>query len=296
MSHQPKKYSFLTSRFTRTTENECKRYLARIGKQCLYGSSNLISSSVPEGELVFVIEMRINPPGVKADKWLPEDNQISGIGMIHNKEVPPEYYCDVYENKLYNQFTYMGDERIDRAELLQMSPLLVELLDTILFKGKTHQKRNAYLSLLNDDYLKDHRNIVKTQVELAIQRGEIDPTHLDELLALDVKDTIVDVFKRKRAPIVNAKRKAEPLVAEPTIETTPANKHVRGNSDEEEFFDFFDGYDEAMLSSERDDESEYDFSDFVNLWTEESNLKADAKEEELYNAIYNGANILAATV
>ena len=321
-------YSFVTSRFTRTTEDECKRYLARIGKQCLYGSSNLISSSVPEGGLVFVIEMRINAPGAKPANWLPDDNQISGIGMIVNEEVPPDFYCDVYENKLFNQFTYMGENRFDRTELLQTSPLLIELLETILFKGKTHQKRNAYLSVLNDDFLKEikvyiklhedteddpvelieclmdehgyykTRNIVKTQVELAIQRGEIDPNHLNDLLQLDVKQTIVDMFKRKRVQFLNGKRKAAPTTDPIIVAPTPL-KHNRGNNDDEQLFaDFYDGCEAAtMIPGETDDGNEYDFTEFLELWrSEEGNLKADAKEEELYNAIYNGANIEAATV
>jgi hypothetical protein len=176
---------------------------------------------VPGGGLVFVIEMRINTQGEKRDMWLPDDNQISGIGMIVNQEVLPDFYCDVYENKLFNQFTYMGKERIDRTELLRMNPLLIELLDTILFKGKTHQKRNAYISVLHDDFLKDHRNIVKTQVELAIKNKKIDPTHLNDLLTLDVKQTIVDLFKQKRQPFWNKKRKAapttEPIIIAPTL-------------------------------------------------------------------------------
>ena len=318
-------YSFVTSRFTKTTEDECKRYLARIGKQCLYGSSNLISSSVPEGGLVFVIEMRINAPGAKR---LPDDNQISGIGMIVNEEVPPDFYCDVYENKLFNQFTYMGENRIDRTELLQTSPLLIELLETILFKGKTHQKRNAYLSLLKDDFLKEikvyiklhedteddpvelieclmdehgyykTRNIVKTQVELAIQRGEIDPNHLNDLLMLDVKQTIADLFKRKRVQFLNGKRKAAAPTTEPIVLVPTPLKHVRQNDDDDQVLaDFFDGYDAAMLKSETDDGNDYDFSDFLELMrTEDVDLKADAKEEALYKTIYNGANIVATTV
>jgi hypothetical protein len=284
---------------------------------------------VPEGATVFVIEMRINAPRAKPANWLPDDNQISGIGMIVNKEVPPDFYCDVYGNKLFNQFTYMGEERIDRTELLQTSPLLIELLETILFKGKTHQKRNAYLSLLKDDFLKEikvyikrhedteddpvelieclmdehgyykTRNIVKTQVELAIQRGEIDPNHLNDLLMLDVKQTIADLFKRKRVPLLNGKRKAVAPTTEPimVVPTTPL-KHVRQNDDDDQVLaDFFDGYDAAMLPSETDDGNDYDFSDFLELMrTEDVDLKADAKEEALYKTIYNGANIVATTV
>ena len=92
---------------------------------------------------------------------------------------------------------------------------------------------------------------------------------------------------------MNGKRKAAPTI-EPVV--APASpKHVRENDDDQDIGDFFDGYDAAMLPSEKDDESDYDFSDFVNLWTE-PDLKADAKEEALYNTIYYGANIVAATV
>lgn len=296
-------YSFVTTRFTKTTEDECKRYQTRIGKQCLYGSSNLIASSVPEGGLVFVIEMRINEPGVKQANWLPDDNQISGIGMIKNEEVPPDIYCDVYANKLFNQFTYMGEDRIDRTELLQTNPLLIELLDTILFKGKTHQKRNAYLSLLNDDFLTDQRNIVPTQIGLAIQRGEIDPNHSNDLLAMNVKQTISDIFKRKRVQFLNKKRKAAPTITAPTT-TAPttdpiAPKHVRENDDEQVIADFFDGYEAAATHQDQElsEQDDYDFSDFLELWrTADVDLKADANEEALYNSIYHGASILAATV
>ena len=306
-------YSFVTSRFTKTTEDESKRYQARIGKQCLYGSSNLIASSVPEGGLVFVIEMRINETGVKQANWLPDDNQISGIGMIKNEEVQPDIYCDVYANKLFNQFIYMGEDRIDRTELLQTNPLLIELLDTILFKGKTHQKRNAYLSLLNDDFLTDQRNIVPTQIGLAIQRGEIDPNHFKDLLAMNVKQTISDIFKLKRVQFLNKKRKAAPTITAPTTTaptitapttTAPttdpiAPKYVRVNDDEQVIADFFDGYEAAATHQDQElsEQDDYDFSDFLELWrTADVDLKADANEEALYNSIYHGASILAATV
>jgi len=329
MSRQP---SFVTSRFTKDTEIQCHRYLNRICKPhgCLYGSSSLMSA-IPEGGLVFVIEMRINEPGMKQEHWLPDDNLISGIGMIVNREIPPDMYCDVYENKLFNQFTYIGEERIDRTELLRWNPLLIELLDTILFKGKSHQKRNTCLSILHDDFLKEvtiknkPRNIVKTQVLAAIERNEIDPSHLDDLLNLNVKQSILNIFQQKRAiflggttavenetRIGNGKRKASPTT-EVIIPTSYQNKFIRENDDDQpednqELFDFIVGYEaptqhveqasHPLIPIENDNGDDCDLSDFISFfdWGDDENLKADAQEEAVYNAIYNGDNILAATV
>ncbi len=336
MSRQP---NFVTSRFTKATENECHRYLNRIGNPngCLYGSSSLMSS-IPEGGLVFVIEMRINEPGLKQAKWLPDDNLISGIGMIVNREIPPDMYCDVYENKLFNQFTYIGNERIDRAELLRWNPLLIELLDTILFKGKSHQKRNTCLSVLKDDFLTEVqipadiygntkvRNIVKTQVEAAIERGEIDPSHLNDLLTLNVKQSILDIFKQKRASFLsatanevesgNGKRKSAPTTEVIIPTSHHQNKFIRENEDDDQeeednqlIFDFIEGYQAPtqhveqaiqppIISPNEDHGDDCDLSDFLSFfdWSDDANVKADMQEEEVYNAIYNGDNILAATV
>jgi hypothetical protein len=326
---------FVTSRFTKDTEVQCRRHLN--GKDnpdgCLYGSSSPMSS-IPEGALVFVIEMRINDPGEKNPaNWLPDDNLISGIGMIVNREIPADLVCEVYDNPLFNQFTYIGKQRIDRRELLRWNPLLIELLDTILFKGKSHQKRNTCLSVLKDDFLKEViiknklRNIVKTQVEAAITRGEIDPSHLNDLLTLDVKQSILEIFQQKRAVLLssgtaletgNGKRKAAPTT-EVIIPTYHPNKFTRENDDEDEddqeyednqeLFDFIDGYEQPilqveqvppqpMIQSEKDDGDDCDLSDFLNFfdWSDDSNLKADAQEEAVYNSIYNGDPILAATV
>ena len=223
---------------------------------------------------------------------------------------------------------------MDRTELLRVSPLLIELLDTILFRGKTHLKRNACLSVLNDDFLKEvtlkdkHgndkiRNVVKTEVNSAINRLEIHPSHLNDLLRLDVKQTILDIFKRKRVQTLNGKRKTAPtteaivpipfaqavMPAQETI-SQPPNKSTRANDENDAqvlagFFDeFADCFDATVLQDQPSQPinpcAEYDdLSDFLNQfdWSEEAaNLAADATEEAVYNAIYKGANILAATV
>jgi hypothetical protein len=97
---------------------------------------------------------------------------------------------------------------------------------------------------------------------------------------------------------LNGKRKAAAPTTEPIVLVPTPLKHVRQNDDDDQVLaDFFDGYDAVMLPSETDDGNDYDFSDFLELMrTEDVDLKADAKEEALYNTIYNGANIEATTV
>ena len=164
-------------------------------------------------------------------------------------------------------------------------------------------------------------------MEIAIQRGEIDPSHLNDLLTLDVKQTILDIFKRKRVQFLNGtttgngKRKTTPTteaiipmtfahqaVILPQETIPPPNKFTRANNedDTQDIADFFNGYDADIIQDQPAQSinpgAEYDdLSDFLALldWSEEeeaANLKANAAEEAVYQSIYKGANILAATV
>ena len=192
---RPATYTYATIRRNSQTADESKRYATRIGKPngCVYGSGGLIVDT-PEGGLVFVIEMNIANEAQKRDKLnIDKFNCVLGIGMIVNTVITPEQYCDIHENKLYNGFTYIGDERVDRAELNLRDPKICQYLDIVLFKGKTHQKRNPGLNVLHDDFLKD-----KKVMELLKQH--------DELRQFDVKKSILDLFKQRR--LVQLKRKS----------------------------------------------------------------------------------------
>jgi len=74
-------------------------------------------------------------------------NHIEGVGVIRNYaniDQPPW----IYTNNNYNRYIYQGDHRMDREAIARYDPELVETIETICFKGKTHLKRGSGLTLV----------------------------------------------------------------------------------------------------------------------------------------------------
>ena len=74
-------------------------------------------------------------------------NHIEGVGVIRNYaniDQPPW----IYANNNYNRYIYQGDYRMDREAIARYDPDLVETIETICFKGKTHLKRGSGLTLV----------------------------------------------------------------------------------------------------------------------------------------------------
>ena len=63
----------------------------------------------------------------------------------------------VYETCNFNRYVFKGNYRIGREELTRYNNELVEILDDILFKGKTHLKRGAGITTITDKLLKTDR-------------------------------------------------------------------------------------------------------------------------------------------
>ena len=100
-----------------------------------------MSPKIPIGSLVFVVEMNNST------------NQIEGIGLIRND---PKINRPIYTIGNFNRYTYQGKYHINRDQILQKNPKLVECLDYILFKEKTHMKRGSGLTIIPEKLLK-HR-------------------------------------------------------------------------------------------------------------------------------------------
>ncbi len=116
----------LTTRFNNDTWIENCDYKERNGiKGCIYGSATKIKWAIPLNILVFIIEMNNST------------NHIEGIGLVRNFTHFDKYY-KIYDSGTYNRYVYKSDYRIDRS-CLQVE--LVETLEKICFKGKTHLKR-----------------------------------------------------------------------------------------------------------------------------------------------------------
>ncbi len=147
-------FPILTTRFNTTTWNENLLYRQKFSC-CVYGSPREISSKIRRDVNVYMIEMKN------------DENKILGIGLIKNRPFD-RYMTTLYGEGNYTRYVYRGDIHIEREFINTHKPKLLELLDLILFKGKTHLKRGYGFSALTDKLLKDERcNGIDIRAEFA---------------------------------------------------------------------------------------------------------------------------------
>ena len=130
--------SLVSTRFDNNTWNENVEY-RRINNitGCRYGVPYMMSPKIELDSIVFIIEMNNSI------------NKIEGIGLIKNKATLDKSY-NVYEDRNFNRYSYQGNYRINRDQLEEFNPTLVESLDQVLFKGKTHLKRGIGFTKVPD--------------------------------------------------------------------------------------------------------------------------------------------------
>ena len=126
----------LSSRFSTDTWGENESYRTRrnlVG--CIYGCPLRISHKININAFAYVLEMNNST------------NRIEGVGVIRNYsnvDQPPW----IYGNNSYNRYIYEGEHRMDREAIARYDTGLVEAIETICFKGKTHLKRGAGLTIV----------------------------------------------------------------------------------------------------------------------------------------------------
>lgn len=69
-------------------------------------------------------------------------NQLNGIGLIRNSLIVDKPY-NIYDDDNYNRFIYKGDLWISRETILEQDSDILILIENILFKGKSHLKRQG---------------------------------------------------------------------------------------------------------------------------------------------------------
>ena len=126
----------LTTRFNNDTWNENVAFREKykyIG--CIYNSPRLMSPKVKPDEIVYMLEMNNTL------------NRIEGIGLIKNRPVLHKHY-KIYSDENYNRYAFQSNTRMDRAKIEFENNELLELLETLCFKGKTHVKRgHGFMSI-----------------------------------------------------------------------------------------------------------------------------------------------------
>lgn len=159
-------YYIATTRFNNDTFAENLAYRDKVGEVVLYGPSIRIHEKYPIGCVMFVFEMNN------------EENRIEGIGVIKNQTTHDKKY-KIYSESDYNRIIYRGSHWLSREQLLELDAELVEIFDKMLFKGKSHLKRQSGITVVTEKLTK---------------KWEQDLDHLKRR----VKNIFVSVFKTEK--------------------------------------------------------------------------------------------------
>ena len=124
--------TIMTTRYSQGTWSETLAYRAAKQIACIYAPSTPIASSIIHNSLLFVIEMNNS------------HNQVEGIGLLRNRIL--DKTCRVYADSTHNKYVYVGKYHVSRAVMQEIAPELLDRLDQLLFRGKTHSKRGIGIS------------------------------------------------------------------------------------------------------------------------------------------------------
>lgn len=136
-----------TTRFNNKTLDENRKFKEKNKIQgVVYGSPMKINEKYPLGCFMFVVEMNN------------DTNEILGISIIKNFMLfdDDEKY-NIYGDGNFNRYIYRGKLFLERNDILKKNPLLVSILENILFKGKSHLKRIAGIAVIREKLLCDKR-------------------------------------------------------------------------------------------------------------------------------------------
>jgi len=165
-------YTLVSNRFTDATwqANELYRKKHSI-EGCIYGSPQRFSTRIDLNALIHVIEMNNSK------------NKIFGIGIIRNMIQVDKYY-GIYETGNYNRYVFKGKYHLNREELPKQ---LVDGLEHILFKDKTHMKRGSGMTIVPERLLR-HEKFCELNVKREIKRIFWEKYKKDEEDEEDEKD------------------------------------------------------------------------------------------------------------
>lgn len=130
-------FHLASTRFNCKTYKENKDYRIKNEEEVIYGSAFKIRDMYSVGSLIFVAEMNN------------ETNKIEGIGFIKNLLVTDKNY-KIYEDTNYNRYVYRGKYWLSRKQLDELDTEITEILDNILFKGKSNMKRMSGITVLTN--------------------------------------------------------------------------------------------------------------------------------------------------
>lgn len=135
-------YHIASTRFNNATYKENMDCRQKTEESVLYGTSIRIHQKYEIGCLMFVCEMNN------------EENKIEGIGLIKNQVVHEKKY-KIYSDSDYNRIIYRGSHWLSREQLILLDEELVTIFDKMLFKGKSHLKRQSGITVVTEKLTKN---------------------------------------------------------------------------------------------------------------------------------------------
>ena len=97
-------FYLVSTRFNKKTWNENEAYRDKRNiTGCIYGSTKKISNNIPQGSILFVLEM-LNIPKGKQNA----PGKIMGIGLLRNCINNKRF--KIYSDHTYNTYTYVSKE------------------------------------------------------------------------------------------------------------------------------------------------------------------------------------------
>jgi hypothetical protein len=103
----------------------------------IYGCSIKICESCPYNADICVIEMNN------------ETNRVEGMGFIKNRLYLNKSY-NISKVKNNNRYVYRGKYWLGYKDLAEIAPSLMDVLECVLFKGRSHMKQLSGISMLTD--------------------------------------------------------------------------------------------------------------------------------------------------
>jgi len=151
----------VSTRFNDETWGENSNYRKKHKIQCIYGTPVELPPHICIDANVFVVEMNNT------------QNKIEGIGLVRNRPCMEKYYR-IHQEGNYNRYIYKSEFYLNREQLLCFNEKFVNILDYILFKGKTHLKRGSGFTSVSDKLIKRHSiceniNLIRSLREIFVE-------------------------------------------------------------------------------------------------------------------------------
>jgi len=178
------------TRFTNSTYRENIDYREKNNEPLIYGTTLQIRKIYSVGALIFVFEMNN------------DTNQIEGIGLIKNSLICDKRY-KIYENNEYNRYIYSGKYWLSRKQIIDIDSEIVEIFDTILFKGKSHLKRRTGITIITEKLfvhwaydLKTLKNRVKKMFLDYFKFKTLETPVINNIVKIAVEDVINSIIDK----------------------------------------------------------------------------------------------------